>query len=90
MACRWGADEFVLILPGASLTAARRRAENLREMLKDHASLDEHKQMRRITLSIGVAALPDHGETAGDILQSARAAVKKAKNEGRDRVRVAD
>jgi diguanylate cyclase (GGDEF)-like protein len=90
MACRWGADEFVLILPGASLPAARRRAENLREMLKDHASLDDHKQMRRITLSIGVAALPDHGETAGDLLQSARAAVKKAKNEGRDRVRVAD
>ncbi len=90
MACRWGADEFVLILPGASLTAARRRAENLREMLKDHATRDDHKQMRRVTLSIGVAAMPDHGETAGDLLQSAKAAVKEAKKEGRDRVRIAD
>ncbi len=90
MAGRWGADEFVLILPGSSLEAARRRAENLREMLKDHAARDAHQQMRRVTLSIGVAALPDHGETAEDLLQSAKAAVREAKKEGRDRVRVAD
>jgi len=90
MACRWGADEFVLILPGSELAAARRRAENLRELLKDHAARDKHKQMRRVTLSIGVASLPDHGETAGDVLQSARSAVKMAKSEGRDRIRVAD
>ena len=90
MACRWGADEFVLILPGSTLVATQRRAENLRELLKDHAARDKHRQMRRVTLSIGVASLPDHGETAGDLLQSARTAVKMAKNEGRDRVRVAD
>jgi diguanylate cyclase (GGDEF)-like protein len=90
MACRWGADEFVLILPGLELAAARRRAENLRELLKDHAVRDEHKQMRRVTLSIGVAALPDHGDTAGDVLQSARSAVKTAKSEGRDRICVAN
>ena len=59
-------------------------------MLKDHAAYDEHRQMRRVTLSIGVASLPDHGETAGDLIQSARSAVKTAKSEGRDRVRVAD
>jgi len=58
--------------------------------LKDHAARDDHKQMRRVTLSIGVAAMPDHGETAGDLLQSAKAAVKEAKKEGRDRVRIAD
>lgn len=90
LACRWGADEFVLILPGASLTSARRRAENIREILKDHAGRDDHRQMRRVTLSIGVAAMPEHGETAGDLLQSAKAAVKEAKKEGRDRVRIAD
>jgi len=90
VAGRWGADEFVLILPGSSLETARRRAENLREMLKDHAARDAHQQMRRATLSIGVAVSPVHGESAEDLLQSARAAVKKAKKEGRDRVCVAD
>jgi diguanylate cyclase (GGDEF)-like protein len=87
---RWGADEFVLILPGSTVEAARRRAENLREILRDRASRDGHHHMRRVTLSIGVAVSPVHGEDAGDLLQSARAAVKKAKEEGRDRVRVAD
>jgi diguanylate cyclase (GGDEF)-like protein len=90
IACRWGADEFTLILPGSTLAATQRRAENLRELLKDHAAYDDHRQMRRVTLSIGVASHPDHGETAGDLLQSARSAVKTAKNEGRDRVRVAE
>jgi diguanylate cyclase (GGDEF)-like protein len=90
IACRWGADEFALIMPGLTLAATQRRAENLRELLKDHAAQDDHKQMRRVTLSIGVASLPDHGATAGDLLQSARSAVKIAKSEGRDRVRVAD
>lgn len=90
MAARWGADEFVLLLPGASLDVARRRAENLRGMQKDHAARDAHQQMRRVTLSIGVAASPDHGKTAEELLQSARTAVKEAKKEGRDRVRVAD
>ena len=58
--------------------------------MKDHAGRDDHRQMRRVTLSIGVAAMPEHGETAGDLLQSAKAAVKEAKKEGRDRVRIAD
>ncbi len=90
VACRWGADEFVIILPGAGLDAARRRAENIREILKEHAAWDEHKQMRRVTLSMGVAVSPDHGEDAADLIQSARTAVKKAKQEGRDRVKTAD
>ena len=89
IACRWGADEFVIILPGAGLDTARRRAENIREMLKDHASRDDHKQMRRVTLSIGVAAAPEHGEDADDLIQSVRTAVRKAKEDGRDRVRAA-
>jgi len=90
IAGRWGADEFVLILPGSSLDAARRKAENLREVLKDHAARDDHREMRRATLSIGVAVSPVHGESAEDLLQSARAAVRRAKKEGRDRVCVAD
>ncbi|MDD5232195.1 MAG: sensor domain-containing diguanylate cyclase [Syntrophales bacterium] len=90
MAARWGADEFVLVLPGLSVEAARRRAENLRETLSDHAARDGHRHMRRVTLSIGVAASPVHGEDASDLLQSARAAVRKAKTEGRDRVCVAE
>lgn len=90
IACRWGADEFVIILPGSSVEATYRRAENIRGILKDHAMKSEHMQMRRVTLSMGVVAFPDHGEEAADLLQSAKAAVKTAKDEGRNRVKVAD
>jgi diguanylate cyclase (GGDEF)-like protein len=90
IACRWGADEFVIILPGSSVEATHRRAENIRGILKDHAMKSEHMQMRRVTLSLGVVGFPDHGEEAADLLQSAKAAVKKAKDEGRDRVKVAE
>jgi diguanylate cyclase (GGDEF)-like protein len=89
IACRWGADEFVIILPGSSVEAACRRAENIRGMLKDHAMKSEHMQMRRVTLSMGVVAFPDHGEEAADLLESAKTAVKRAKEEGRNRVKVA-
>jgi len=90
IACRWGADEFVVILPGSSVEAAHRRAENIRGILKDHAMKSEHMQMRRVTLSLGVVAFPDHGEEAADLLESAKTAVKKAKEEGRDRVKTAE
>jgi len=86
IACRWGADEFVLILPGSDLDTARRRAENLRAMIKEQERQAGHQHMRRVTLSMGVAASPENGETAGDILQAVRLAVKRAKQEGRDRV----
>lgn len=89
IACRWGADEFVIILPGSSVDAAYRRAENIRGILKDHAMKSDHMQMRRVTLSMGVVAFPDHGEEAADLLESAKAAVKTAKEEGRNMVKVA-
>lgn len=89
VACKFGGDEFLLILPGNSLEAARTRAEHIRELLKDRAQFEGHRHMRRITLSIGVAAFPDHGKTAGDLIQSARHGVKLAKEGGRDRVAVA-
>ena len=89
-ACRWGADEFLIILPGANLESVCRRAENIREILKEHAARDDHKQMRRVTLSMGVAVFPGHGDEAADLVQSAKAAVKRAKEEGRDRVKTAE
>ncbi|MCX7817094.1 MAG: diguanylate cyclase [Syntrophales bacterium] len=90
IACRWGADEFIVILPGVSLESTKRRAENIREMLKDRAEYEHSRHLKRITLSIGVAAFPEHGETAQDLIQSVRLALEKAKREGRDRVTVAE
>ncbi|MBA4397599.1 MAG: hypothetical protein C0394_09510 [Syntrophus sp. (in: bacteria)] len=88
LACKFGGDEFLLILPGNSLAVSRKRAEHIRELIKDRAQYEDHRHMRRITLSIGVAAFPDHGKTTGDLIQSVKNAVKLAKEAGRDRVAV--
>ncbi len=83
---RYGADEFVLLLPDTSLGTARRRAENLHEKMKDLSLRDGYAHMRRITLSMGIAAYPDQGETLCDLMESAKKALKKAKETGRNRI----
>lgn len=83
---RYGADEFALFFPDTTLETARRRAENLHEKMKDLSLRDGHTHMRRITLSVGIAAYPDQGETFCDLIESAKKALKKAKDTGRNRI----
>jgi len=90
LACKFGADEFLLILPGNSLEVSRRRAEHIRDLIKDRSQYEGHQHMRRITVSVGVAAFPDHGYSTGDLIQSVKDAVRLAKEAGRDRVAVVE
>jgi diguanylate cyclase (GGDEF)-like protein len=82
IACRYGGEEFTLVLPGASHDIALRRAELVR--LMGGASRD--LAIAKITTSIGVATFPEHGESMEDILTAADAALYLAKNSGRNRV----
>ena len=85
-ACRYGGDEFVIILPETSLENARQRAEQLRAGVK-HLNIHFREQtLDTITLSLGVAVYPKHGMTAETLLRTADAALYRAKAEGRDRV----
>ena len=86
IACRYGGDEFMLILPGASLEAARNRAEHFCEEVKRLNVFHNGQPLGKITFSLGVAAFPDHGLTASDILRAADEALYHAKSAGRDRV----
>jgi diguanylate cyclase (GGDEF)-like protein len=87
--CRFGGEEFTLILPGASLEIARDRAERLRVGVQALVVRSADRPLEAVTLSLGVAVLPQHGETAEAILQAADAALYRAKQGGRDRVEVA-
>ena len=84
IACRYGGEEFVVILPGASLDVARTRAEGL---LTAFLALST-EQGHPVTLSAGVAAFPLHGETEDELLRSADEALYAAKLAGRNCVRV--
>jgi diguanylate cyclase (GGDEF)-like protein len=87
--CRYGGEEFTVILPDASLESCRRRAEQLREVIKGVATEFRGQPLERITLSVGVAAFPDNGATREALVEVADAALYRAKAQGRDCVVVA-
>ena len=86
IACRYGGEEFILILPNASLEAAQKRAEYVRQRVKEMNFQGVPSELYEVTLSIGVAAYPQHGSTGDIVVQAADAALYQAKQEGRDRV----
>ena len=89
IACRFGGEEFVAILPKASLEDTRRRAEALRQGLQTQRLEPLGALLPPITMSFGVAAFPDHGASGDVLLHAADAALYRAKATGRNRVVVA-
>jgi diguanylate cyclase (GGDEF)-like protein len=89
LACRYGGEEFVIILPGASIETAMEIAEILR---KEAANLEVRAQdgdVGRVTISLGVAYYPKHGETWQQVLHAADIALLQAKKR-RNRTEVYD
>ena len=86
IACRYGGDEFILILPDASRDVTRERAELICEYAKEFQLQFEGQSLPAVTLSLGVAVFPEHGETSTGILRAVDAALYRAKHEGRGRL----
>ena len=89
VACRFGGEEFVLILTSATAADGSKRAELLQEELKQLTVQHAGQVLGKITLSIGVSAFPGHGATGEELLRTADRALYRAKTEGRDRIVVA-
>jgi diguanylate cyclase (GGDEF)-like protein len=89
VACRYGGEEFVLVLPEASLADGERRAEELRDEIKRLRVSDKGRLLGPLTASFGVAAYPDHGLGGDVLLRAADTALYRAKREGRDRIIIA-
>ncbi len=87
--CRFGGEEFLLILPGASLEDTVARAEQLREESRRMAISHRGRPLGPLTLSLGVAVFPDHGLTGEALIRVADRALYRAKELGRDRVEIA-
>ena len=90
IACRYGVEEFTIILPEASLEIGRQRAEMLREAARELRLIHDGKSLGAVTLSLGVACFPEHGRRREHLLQVADAALYEAKNGGRNRVVVSN
>jgi diguanylate cyclase (GGDEF)-like protein/PAS domain S-box-containing protein len=90
IACRYGGEEFILIMPDISLEVAQQRAENLRLEAKELHVQNAGQSYGPVTLSLGVAIYPLHGPTIEDVLRAADLALYRAKEAGRDRVVLAE
>lgn len=89
VACRYGGEEFVLILPEASLAHTAARAEELRQAARAIAIPAPGAEGETLAISLGVAAFPDHGPRGENLLKASDDALYSAKTSGRDRVVVA-
>ncbi len=90
IACRYGGEEFVLILPEASLDVTLKRAEEIRQGVAQLQVSHRGQVLDRITVSLGVAIFGEHGANGEDLLRAADDAMYRAKEQGRNRVLVAD
>jgi diguanylate cyclase (GGDEF)-like protein len=86
IACRYGGEEFALIILDASLEDVHRIADTIRQDVKQLDATYQNHHIGPLTVSLGVAAFPQHGTTIESLLQSADMALYRAKGEGRDRV----
>jgi diguanylate cyclase (GGDEF)-like protein len=88
VACRYGGEEFMLILPGAPLEVAARRADELRQAVRQASVESEGKRLESATVSVGVACFPEHASTGQALLSAVDQALYDAKHAGRDRVAI--
>ena len=86
IACRYGGEEFALILPETGTDSAARRAEDIRVAISGLHLIHAGRPLGRITASFGVALFPNHALDADDLLRVADVALYAAKGAGRNRV----
>ena len=86
LACRYGGEEFVVILRNSNLQIAQWRAEQLRLAVKLLRLEHARQSLGSISCSFGVACFPEHGQTLEALVAAADTALYQAKEFGRDRV----
>jgi two-component system cell cycle response regulator len=87
LACRYGGEEFVVVMPETDLTVASMVAERLRRRIaSERFSIQQGTTSLEVTISIGIAALNGAEDNAAAILKRADQALYRAKRDGRNRV----
>src|SRR5258708_3965064 len=83
IACRYGGEEFAVVLPKTTLESARRRSAEICSAIRREAEL-----LRGVTASLGVALCPAHAMDADELIRAADHALYEAKGAGRNQVRI--
>ncbi len=87
--CRYGGEEFAIILPGMTADVTGRRIEFLRQEIKALSVIYQGRPLNQVTVSAGIAAFPLHGVTRESLMRATDRALYRSKQEGRDRITVA-
>jgi diguanylate cyclase len=86
IACRYGGEEFLLLLPGAPAARAIELAETFCETARAFDHECDGRSIGQVTISCGIGLFPDHGASAEVVMKAADRALYAAKQQGRDRV----
>jgi diguanylate cyclase (GGDEF)-like protein len=89
VACRYGGEEFSLILNNTDKPTALRRAERIRQGIAYITMKYQGRSLGSITVSLGVATFPEDGQTVSEVIRAADAALYQAKASGRNRAAAA-
>lgn len=84
--CRYGGEEFVMLLPKTTADEATQVAEQLREIL----STTESPCGKPVTLSAGIAVFPEMADSTEALIEAADSALYRAKQAGRNQVKIAE
>ena len=83
--CRYGGEEFTILMPGATLSSTVDRATHLQKLINSQVTIFDEDRVS-ITVSMGIAAYPMHGHSGEDVLIRADRALYRAKETGRNRI----
>jgi two-component system, cell cycle response regulator len=87
LACRYGGEEFVIVMPETDMTVAAMVAERLRRRIAaEPFAIAQGSRRIPVTISIGIAGLRDKDDTPANLLKRADQALYRAKRDGRNRV----
>lgn len=90
IACRYGGEEFMVTLQGASREVALSRAQEIHDKVSKLILTHHNQSLGQIKLSIGIAIYPEHGKTIEKLIHNADLALYTAKNQGRNQTVVFD
>jgi diguanylate cyclase (GGDEF)-like protein len=89
IACRYGGEEFLLIMGDISLQNLAHKIETLLAGIKNELKIEHDNQLLSVTISAGIGCFPDHGESIEEIIKAADQSLYRAKANGRDRLEIA-
>jgi diguanylate cyclase (GGDEF)-like protein len=90
IACRFGGEEFILVFEDTTIEKVMPRLKQICEEIKSENIYFQNTLLKKISVSVGLAESPSHGQTVEDIIHAADKALYEAKNTGRNKIVIAN